>query len=121
MSTTLTNEGGIRGALNLYSKNPNAFDEHSRTMAGLFGVQCALLLVGASQAANLQKAVVSRDVIGQAKGILMERFKVNDEGAFQMLVRTSQDTNMKLVAVAHWLTSEDSRSARPEADFPTAG
>jgi hypothetical protein len=114
MSTTLTTADGPRGALNLYSKHPNAFSEHSRTLAGLFGVQAALLLVGAHQAAHLQKAVDSRDLIGQAKGILMERFKVDDEAAFGMLVRTSQDTNMKLTAVARWLTTEGSNSAQPD-------
>jgi hypothetical protein len=75
-------------------------------LAGLFGVQAALLLYGANQAGQLQKAVDSRDLIGQAKGILMERFKVDDEAAFQMLVQSSQNTNMKLTAVAEWLTND---------------
>jgi hypothetical protein len=112
MSTT---DGGLRGALNLYSTNANAFDEHSRTMAGLFGAQAALVLVGAHQAAHLQKAVDSRDLIGQAKGILMERFKVDDESAFQMLVKSSQDTNIKLTAVARWLATEASDAAQPDS------
>jgi GAF domain-containing protein len=106
MSTTLTIDGGLRGALNLYSTNPNAFDEHSRTMAGLFGAQAALVLVGAHQATHLQKAVDSRDLIGQSKGILMERFDIDDEAAFQMLVKSSQETNIKLIAVAEWLKSQ---------------
>lgn len=93
-------------ALNLYSATPNAFSEHCRTVAGLFGVQAALLLYGTTQAMHLQRAVDSRDLIGQAKGILIERFKIDDEGAFQMLVRTSQDTNMKLTKVARWLVTE---------------
>ncbi|MFC5061877.1 GAF and ANTAR domain-containing protein [Actinomycetospora atypica] len=115
MSTTLTSDGGVRGSLNLYSRQPDAFDEHARTLAGLFGVQAALVLVGVNQAANLQKAVDSRDVIGQAKGILMERFGVDDQTAFQMLVRSSQDTNLKLTAVARWLPTEAANSARPDA------
>lgn len=53
----------------------------------------------------------SRDLIGRAKGILMERFKVDDEGAFQMLVKSSQDTNIKLTAVAQWL-NENVATAR---------
>jgi hypothetical protein len=112
MSTSLT-DGGVRGALNLYSAAPNAFSDHCRTLAGLFGAQASLLLYGATQAVHLQKAVDSRDLIGQAKGILMERFKIDDEAAFQMLVRTSQDTNMKLTKVACWLTTEQSHPTRP--------
>jgi hypothetical protein len=113
MSTTLSTEGGLRGALNLYSATPNAFNEHCRTLAGLFGVQAALLLYGTTHAVHLQKAVESRDLIGQAKGILMERFKIDDEAAFQMLVRTSQDTNMKLTKVAQWLTTETPQQSAP--------
>lgn len=117
MSTTLTTDGGLRAALNLYSSAPDAFSEHCRTMAGLFGIQAALVLDGASQAWHLQKAVDSRDLIGQAKGILMERFEVDDEAAFQMLVKSSQDTNMKLTKVAHWLTTDRSHATRPGADL----
>ncbi|MDD7920687.1 ANTAR domain-containing protein [Actinomycetospora callitridis] len=106
MSTQLATGAGLRAALNLYSATPDAYDDNARTMAGLFGVQASLLLYGAETAAHLQRAVDSRDVIGQAKGILMERFKVDDEDAFNMLVKSSQDTNMKLTAVAHWLISE---------------
>ena len=117
MSTTLSFEGGLRGALNLYSATPDAFDEHSRTLAGLFGIQAALVLFGATEASNLQKAVDSRDLIGQAKGILMERFDVDDEAAFQMLVKSSQDTNLKLTEVARWVTTDRARAARPDGDL----
>jgi len=110
MSTTLNTDGGVRGALNLYSATPGAFSEQSQALAGLFGIQAALLLFGASQAAHLQKAVDSRDLIGQAKGVLRERFKVDDEGAFQMLVKSSQDTNVKLTAVARWLLDDTDAS-----------
>ena len=105
MSTQLSADGRMRAALNLYSATPDAFDDDARTMAGLFGVQASLLLYGSSTATNLQRAVDSRDLIGQAKGILMERFKVDDDAAFQMLVRSSQETNMKLTAVAQWLAT----------------
>jgi ANTAR domain-containing protein/GAF domain-containing protein len=116
MSTQLSTDGGIRAALNLYSAGPDAFSEEARTLAGLFGVQAALLLYGAKHAAQLQKAVDSRDLIGRAKGILMERFKVDDEAAFQMLVQSSQNTNMKLTAVAEWLTTNTTvQTARRDA------
>lgn len=108
LSVQLTTEGGLRGALNLYAEKPDAFDEHSRTLAGLFGVQAAVLLYGASQAQHLQRAVDSRDLIGRAKGMLAERFGVDDETAFQMLVKSSQDTNLKLTALAQWVTESPS-------------
>lgn len=50
--------------------------------------------------------LATRDLIGQAKGILAERFTVDDDEAFQMLVSSSQDTNMKLVDVARWLAAK---------------
>ncbi len=119
LSTQLGTTGGIRAALNLYSHEAGAFDETSRTIAGLFGVQAAILIYGVSHAAQMQQALGTRDVIGQAKGILMERFDVDDDRAFQMLVRSSQETNLKLVNVARWLTSPAGRE-RPGPP-PTAG
>jgi hypothetical protein len=104
LSTQLSPDGGTRAALNLYSRAANTFDESARTMAGLFGLQAALLLYGANHARHLGQALESRDLIGQAKGILMERYRVNSEHAFRMLVSSSQNTNIKLVDVARWLT-----------------
>ena len=95
-----------RAALNLYAGAPRAFDGDARVTAGLFGIQAAMLLYGSQHAANLRHAVDSRDIIGQAKGILMERFSVDDDAAFAMLARSSQDTNLKLVEVARWLHDE---------------
>jgi hypothetical protein len=118
MSTQLTADKSMRAALNLYSHREGAFDEHARTLAGLFGSQAALLLYGSGHMKHMQRAIDSRDLIGQAKGILMERNKIDDEAAFQMLVRTSQDTNIKLTSVATWLTRNVST---PNDVRPTAG
>jgi hypothetical protein len=116
-STQLSFEGGVRAALNLYASDANAFDAHARTLAGLFGIQAALLVYGSDQARHLQRAVDSRDLIGRAKGILAERFAVDDETAFRMLVKSSQDTNMKLTAVAQWLT--ENAGSRGAQNRPT--
>ena len=104
LSTQLSTDEGPRAALNLYSRAANTFDESARTTAGLFGLQAALLLYGANHARHLGQALESRDLIGQAKGILMERFHVTGEQAFRMLASSSQHTNIKLVEVARWLT-----------------
>ncbi|MDD7965900.1 GAF and ANTAR domain-containing protein [Actinomycetospora lemnae] len=119
LSTRLSTQEGIQAALNLYAAKPHAFDLDARLTAGLFGVQAAVLLYGSEQAAHLQRALDSRDVIGQAKGILMERFAVDDAQAFQMLVRSSQDTNIKLVDVARFLQEEAARRSQAPADPPT--
>lgn len=115
VSTHLSVDDGFRAALNLFSRAPDTFDDSARTVAGLFGVQAAVLLYGAEHAEHMQRALGTRDVIGQAKGILMERFKVDADGAFQMLVRSSQHTNLKVIDVARWLTS--AAGCRP--DEPT--
>lgn len=113
-STQLSADGGPHAALNLYSHEAAAFDPYAQTVAGLFGVQVALLLYGAEHAANLGVALGSRDLIGQAKGILMERFDVDGDHAFQMLVRSSQETNMKLVEVARWLVDRRGDASLPD-------
>lgn len=114
MSIQLSVDGSMRAALNLYSASPDAYDEYAQTLAGSFGAQAAVLLYGVTTATQLQRAVDSRDMIGQAKGLLRERYKVDDEGAFQMLVKSSQETNLKLTVVARWLLENaDTSGSRP--------
>lgn len=93
------------GALNLYANEPGRFTVDSQTLGGLFAMHAATALGQAQHVNQLHEALASRDVIGQAKGMLMERFGLDAEQAFGMLVRSSQETNLKLVAVARWLTS----------------
>ncbi|MEJ2863063.1 ANTAR domain-containing protein [Actinomycetospora flava] len=119
LSTQLNAGPGMRAALNLYAGEPHVFDTDARTTAGLFGVQAALLIYGSEQAFHLQRAVDNRDVIGQAKGILMERFTVDPDEAFQMLVRSSQETNIKLAEVARWLQNEAMQRRETRRDAAT--
>ena len=93
ISVQLSLHGRRRSALNLYGHEAEVFDPSAELTAGLFGIQAATLLHGADHAAHLGHALETRDVIGQAKGILAERFTVDDDEAFQMLVDSSQDTN----------------------------
>ena len=106
LSFRLFTDGSRAGSLNLFSHRANAFGEEDRVLGALFANQAGLALRGARRVAQLDRAVASRDVIGTAKGILMERFGISDDEAFQRLVRSSQDTNMKLVDVARWLVGE---------------
>lgn len=91
------------GALNLYSHLATAFNDQSEHDGELFATHAAIALVGAQTEARLTAALENRDIIGMAKGILMQRYGVNSGQAFRMLVDSSQHTNMKLRQVAAWL------------------
>ena len=100
----------VTGALNIYAREPHAFDENSRATAEKF-VPYAAVAVANMQAYqdarnladNLQFALESRAVIDQAKGILMERHKLTADQAFQLLARVSMTTNKKVRDVADQL------------------
>jgi GAF domain-containing protein len=75
------------GALNLHSRQPDAFTDESERDALLFTTHAAVALASAQQQAQLRIALDSRDIIGQAKGILMERYKIGADEAFRLLGR----------------------------------
>jgi GAF domain-containing protein len=100
------------GALNLYSTKPDAFDQDAQQIGELFAVHAAIALAGSRQEANLLAALDNRDVIGMAKGILMERHHVADDRAFAIMVDASQKSQLKLYEVARWLVAETSAAAR---------
>lgn len=94
------------GALSLYSHHSEAFtDGASEEIGLLFAAHAAVAMADVQDIANLMLAVASRDHIGQAKGILMERYKLNNDQAFALLVRTSRTTNTKLIEIAEYLVS----------------
>jgi hypothetical protein len=100
------------GALNYYSRRVGGLDHVDRDQALIFAVHAAIVLRDAQaleaaelRAAQLQDAVRSRDVIGQAKGILMERRGLSADEAFDTLRRTSQELNIKLRDLAATLAS----------------
>lgn len=88
------------GALNLYAHRAHAFDVDAVGLGEVFAAQCASVLSSAIEIEGLHAALASRDKIGQAKGILMERFDLDAAAAFDLLRKTSQDRNIKLNQVA---------------------
>lgn len=88
------------GALNLYSRTPDAFDEESEQVGLVFASHAAVAFAGRRTQDELERAVDTRDLIGQAKGILMERFSIDEDQAFRVLVRASQGSHLKLREVA---------------------
>jgi GAF domain-containing protein len=93
------------GSLSLYSSTTAAFDEHARRIATLMGTHAAIAIADARRNENLQRALVTRDTIGQAKGILMERHRLTAQQAFDVLTKASQNTNTKLADVAETVAS----------------
>ncbi|MGY1621711.1 ANTAR domain-containing protein [Geodermatophilus sp. SYSU D00965] len=79
-------------------------DEPRRDAGLVLAAHAAVALAGARNEEHLQRAITSRDVIGQAKGILMERYELNADQAFPVLARVSQQTNRRLVDIADELT-----------------
>ena len=91
-------------ALNLYAEEANAFGEDSVTLGQVFAVYVALTWSLLQSAQEFRKGLASRDTIGQAKGILMERFDINAAAAFDLLKQRSQESNTPLVSLAQRLT-----------------
>ena len=102
--------GNPLGALNLYAHLPGAFGVVDRARAVLLASLASLAVANAHthedeerRAANLQAALVTREVIGQAQGILMERERITADQAFDILRRASQHLNRKLREIAETL------------------
>ena len=88
------------GALNLFGFEANAFDAEAETIGTVLAAHAAAAILASRQGEQLQSALTTRDRIGQAKGIIMERYGVDDVAAFEMLRRLSQDSNTRLVDIA---------------------
>ena len=76
------------------------FDEESILYGGILAQHASVAMAGAKAELQFDRALSSRDTIGQAKGILMERFGVDDARAFALLLKLSQDGNIKLIEIA---------------------
>ena len=111
-------EGDTLGALNLYSKAADAFDDDDVTVGSVFAAHAAVALSAALHDEQLEEALLSRDLIGQAKGILMAREHVSADEAFEMLRRASQRVNVKLREIARQITeaAQEPGSAPPAGD-----
>jgi GAF domain-containing protein len=97
----------VTGALNIYARHANAFDETSRSVATRFAPYASVAASNLyayqsarDMAQNLQAALESRAVIDQAKGILIERYKLTADQAFQFLAQASMKANRKLRDIA---------------------
>jgi GAF domain-containing protein len=111
---------GVVGALNLYARYPAAFGVVDRArgamLASLSGVALTVARVHEDeerQVENLASALATREVIGQAQGILIERERISADAAFEILRRASQHLNYKLRDVAQDLVDTGERPEPP--------
>lgn len=88
------------GALNLYSTDPDAFDEEDQEVARVLAVHAAVIVSAAQEVEGLQFAIDRRTTIGKALGIVMVIYDVDEDRAFTVLQRLSSYENRKLFDVA---------------------
>lgn len=98
------------GALNLYGTEPHGFTDDSVDIGLIVAQHAAVAMAGSAAESQFQTGLASRDVIGQAKGLLMARDSLTGVQAFALLTRASQETNMKLADVARWLVDEHEKN-----------
>ncbi len=99
-------EPHVRGALNLYAREPNEIDQDSIQLGSMFAGQIAVAMGWARQDATMTDALATRNLIGQAVGIVMERYKLDSDRAFAFLTRLSQTSNTKLHVIASALVAQ---------------
>jgi hypothetical protein len=127
MSLLLYTDRDAFGALNLYADRPDVWDNHAIALGHALADQLATALADAREIEGRPLAMASRNLIGQAQGILMERYGLDADRAFDYLRRISQDHNRKLLTVAgeivdtRQLPSDPRRSSNDPQPGPTEG
>jgi GAF domain-containing protein len=109
----LFTEKRLLGGLNLYSTSTDTISAETVRMAELFAAHATLAMGRAQREEHLHSAIASRQLIGQATGIVMERYSMNETRAFDYLLRVSSLSNIKLRTLARELVEAFSQ---PPAD-----
>lgn len=91
------------GALNVYAEQPHAFDSAAEEIGVVFATHAALAWDNLRRERQFRRALESRDAIGQAKGMIMERYRLDADAAFQLLTKMSQNSNTPVAVVAREL------------------
>jgi transcriptional regulator with GAF, ATPase, and Fis domain len=125
LSFQLYTHNARMGALNLFALKPKAFTAEFEAIGAMLATHAAIALIADDVQLQFRSALASRDIIGQAKGMIMERFDVDAVRAFELLKSLSQSSNTRLAEVAEELVrrgSEPRFSTRHnEPPTPTSG
>lgn len=121
LSVRLATEPDVLASLNLYSRRTSGFDEDAIDRALVYARLATVALGHAREVTGLRTALTSRMVIGAAEGILMERYGLSLDRAFEVLRRQSNETNTKLRDVAQQVVDGTAlRRGNGEAAEPPA-
>lgn len=114
----LTGQPG--GVLTLYSARRHAFRDAAELVVPVFAARASIALTHADRVLNLRRAIGTRQVIGEAVGILMERHRISADDAFERLVAASQNSHVKLRELATRVTEtgEEPEDAARQGDAP---
>ncbi len=93
------------GTLDLYAARPAAVDPVAARNAELVAAHASVLLSALTTRLNLEKAISTRTLIGQAQGVLMHRYGLTPRGAFDLLRRISQQRNIRIAVLAESLVT----------------
>ncbi|MCZ4549215.1 GAF and ANTAR domain-containing protein [Gordonia rubripertincta] len=93
LSFKLYTAPNVLAALNVFGKAANAFADRDEEVGLMLATNAAVALQMANSREQFESALASRDIIGQAKGMIMERFRIDAVQAFNLLVKLSQDSN----------------------------
>ncbi|MCV7098990.1 GAF and ANTAR domain-containing protein [Mycobacterium palustre] len=116
LSYELLVDGAAMAALSFYADAPRAFGDESLELGGIFATHVALAWSVMRRQDQFSSALATRDTIGQAKGVVMERFNLDADEAFELLTRLSQQSNIKVIDIARALIeSEHPLKQRPRA------
>ena len=99
--------GDPLGALNFYAERPHAFNTESEELGLVYVTHAALAWTALRHATQFRSALASRDIIGQAKGTLMERYHIDAGEAFNLLRKLSQQSNTPVTQISRRLVEAD--------------
>jgi hypothetical protein len=121
MAVKLSLDGrGTLGGVNLYSTISDDIEPEAESITELFAIHAATTLGSVIQTEQLNQAMHTRKVIGQAIGILMERYDIPEDNAFRFLVRASQSDNIKVRDIAQRIVDQINGPDRGEGDHRPA-
>jgi ANTAR domain/GAF domain len=115
LSFELLIDGSSMAALNFSADSPHAFTDDAVELGGVFATHIALAWSMMRRQDQFRSALASRDIIGQAKGVVMERFNLDTVAAFELLTRLSQQFNIRLTDIAARLIESEHPLRRRQA------